>query len=707
MAEETACVPPASPLTKSKGGDKRRSFEAPRSSTSSGKGVPHYLRASTGSRHEFCKHGKKEEHDSEAEDSRPWRKPVTENARDMQQTKEGGVAAVGMKTVAVKPKPSADPLIKYPGRDTTTKQEISTTCENDDVLAEQGSSDTRQIVRGESKTSDGPETASSSQDVEKVTSEDTSSDAKDLSKKSNAVSKVKPSLRPPSPISSGPTVGRKSLDVGKVSEGKNGVDGRKIVEGRKSVDGGSSFEGRKSFEVRKIVAGRKSVDGSSFEGRKSIDGRKSIEGRATLNGRKLPYQSKIDPETTQNHELNLSNAENNSDGSKSADEMKSIEGSESSLEKKGSEEIKNSNLESNEKDDSLGKAKNKGKSEFLKKHVAVPKPKISTTKPPSPLHPLPAKLASPKPFAVKPPPPLRHPLPAKSPSHKSVAVKLQSPLHPSGNTPSRTGDDSQGSDKVSTSELDAKIVGKDTTVSPSSKPSLEEEKITNTKKVRVVRVISSVRKQSRLTKVAAKDPNDKGVQDNTADASKTAPEKKSPGSGSSLPPAPSLSKTTIRSRITYTPSRFKKSLVESEPNVAAKDAASASILRKGKAVDLDSENHRPTTTLKAWRTTSLADTAQINRRSSLKKRVSAIEAVKKNSSDSFLLRRPSSGRKKNVTVLFNKVIEETASRLARTRKSKVLALVGAFETVISIQNKSSAGAKPKPRKISSLAKASC
>lgn len=41
--------------------------------------------------------------------------------------------------------------------------------------------------------------------------------------------------------------------------------------------------------------------------------------------------------------------------------------------------------------------------------------------------------------------------------------------------------------------------------------------------------------------------------------------------------------------------------------------------------------------------------------------------------------------KKDMQVLFNNVIQETASKLVETRKSKVKALVGAFETVISLQ----------------------
>ncbi|XP_010522944.1 PREDICTED: uncharacterized protein LOC104801387 [Tarenaya hassleriana] len=42
--------------------------------------------------------------------------------------------------------------------------------------------------------------------------------------------------------------------------------------------------------------------------------------------------------------------------------------------------------------------------------------------------------------------------------------------------------------------------------------------------------------------------------------------------------------------------------------------------------------------------------------------------------------------KKKLQTLFNNVIEETASKLAEVRKSKVKALVGAFETVISLQD---------------------
>ncbi|KAK4751314.1 hypothetical protein SAY87_004796 [Trapa incisa] len=51
-----------------------------------------------------------------------------------------------------------------------------------------------------------------------------------------------------------------------------------------------------------------------------------------------------------------------------------------------------------------------------------------------------------------------------------------------------------------------------------------------------------------------------------------------------------------------------------------------------------------------------------------------------------LLRHSDIQEKKDAKGLFNNVIEETASKLVETRRSKVKALVGAFETIISLQD---------------------
>lgn len=54
---------------------------------------------------------------------------------------------------------------------------------------------------------------------------------------------------------------------------------------------------------------------------------------------------------------------------------------------------------------------------------------------------------------------------------------------------------------------------------------------------------------------------------------------------------------------------------------------------------------------------------------------------------SVVLKHQGVAEKKEEKSLFNHVIEETASKLVETKKSKVQALVGAFETVISLQEK--------------------
>lgn len=54
-------------------------------------------------------------------------------------------------------------------------------------------------------------------------------------------------------------------------------------------------------------------------------------------------------------------------------------------------------------------------------------------------------------------------------------------------------------------------------------------------------------------------------------------------------------------------------------------------------------------------------------------------------SEKVVLRHQDVEGKKDFQSLFNNVIEETASKLVKTKKSKVKALVGAFETIISLQ----------------------
>lgn len=74
------------------------------------------------------------------------------------------------------------------------------------------------------------------------------------------------------------------------------------------------------------------------------------------------------------------------------------------------------------------------------------------------------------------------------------------------------------------------------------------------------------------------------------------------------------------------------------------------------------------------------------RRSFRKKDIGGSDSTLPNSeSQIVILKHQATLKKKDAQALFNHVIEETASKLVETRKSKVKALVGAFETVISLQ----------------------
>ncbi|XP_022144540.1 flocculation protein FLO11-like isoform X2 [Momordica charantia] len=121
-----------------------------------------------------------------------------------------------------------------------------------------------------------------------------------------------------------------------------------------------------------------------------------------------------------------------------------------------------------------------------------------------------------------------------------------------------------------------------------------------------------------------------------------------------------------------------------------KDSSSLSVsFKKGKAVDLHSENPSPTR-LKFIRGRSFGDNekSKDGQRTSFKKVVN--KGISKDSipsSEKVVLRHQNVQGKKDTQVLFNKVIAETAGKLVRNQKGKVKALVGAFEKVISLQDK--------------------
>ncbi|GMI67430.1 hypothetical protein like AT5G39380 [Hibiscus trionum] len=108
---------------------------------------------------------------------------------------------------------------------------------------------------------------------------------------------------------------------------------------------------------------------------------------------------------------------------------------------------------------------------------------------------------------------------------------------------------------------------------------------------------------------------------------------------------------------------------------------------RGKVVDIQSENNGPRR-LKFRRGRLLGGNQNVKgeRKTFRTREVDGSMNDKQPGGEKVVLRHQDLQGKKDEQGLFNNVIEETASKLVETRKSKVKALVGAFETVISLQD---------------------
>lgn len=111
--------------------------------------------------------------------------------------------------------------------------------------------------------------------------------------------------------------------------------------------------------------------------------------------------------------------------------------------------------------------------------------------------------------------------------------------------------------------------------------------------------------------------------------------------------------------------------------------------RRGKVIDNQIEKNTPRK-LKFRRAKMLPEKANVEDdggRKSYRKRDETSSESNIASQEKVVLRHQDIEDKKDAQGLLNNVIEETASKLVEARKSKVKALVGAFETVISLQEK--------------------
>ncbi|KAL2523156.1 uncharacterized protein Fot_27079 [Forsythia ovata] len=114
--------------------------------------------------------------------------------------------------------------------------------------------------------------------------------------------------------------------------------------------------------------------------------------------------------------------------------------------------------------------------------------------------------------------------------------------------------------------------------------------------------------------------------------------------------------------------------------------------RRGKVVDLKSDNNNPRR-LRFRRGRILVEDQEgkgdLRRKTFKNGVVNDDKNDADSSSEKVVLKHQNIQGKKDAQGLFNNVIEETASKLVKSRKSKVKALVGAFETVISLQESKS------------------
>ncbi|XP_010453678.1 PREDICTED: bromodomain adjacent to zinc finger domain protein 2B-like [Camelina sativa] len=131
---------------------------------------------------------------------------------------------------------------------------------------------------------------------------------------------------------------------------------------------------------------------------------------------------------------------------------------------------------------------------------------------------------------------------------------------------------------------------------------------------------------------------------------------------------------------------------------SAKEERLKQRVKRGKIVDLRSQGNNSPRKLKFKRGRVVAG-ADTNSKSGSRRRLKTKGTNLSNDKEqqqqqqqkpTVVLKHQETDNKRDSRVLlYNNVIEETANKLAQTRKSKVKALVGAFESVISLQEKTS------------------
>ncbi|MED6181053.1 hypothetical protein PIB30_015971 [Stylosanthes scabra] len=306
------------------------------------------------------------------------------------------------------------------------------------------------------------------------------------------------------------------------------------------------------------------------------------------------------------------------------------------------------------------------------------------------------------------------------------------------NSSKRFGSKMNGEIKMEKGAADSKTASRKlmapirTPVSP--RPSLVRVASLNSRKNRSLKIVSNLKNQQNARKVASEEPNnnDNQVEEKTLyvinmesgndilESDNYPSYDNEPSVPHMSPPKPSPPSTSQsesqedQEESDYTTSEFEVDSVSSNHElecmengetleveekgkptkggiVCSEDTVQVLKLkfRRGRVVDNQLERNTPRR-LKFRRAKLLGEKANLKgQRKSLKGQdegfADGTDAT--TGPEKVVLRHQDMQDKKDAQGLFNNVIEETASKLVESRKSKVKALVGAFETVISLQER--------------------
>ncbi|BFG26592.1 hypothetical protein CerSpe_128650 [Prunus speciosa] len=320
---------------------------------------------------------------------------------------------------------------------------------------------------------------------------------------------------------------------------------------------------------------------------------------------------------------------------------------------------------------------------------------------------------------------------------KSLALKQMSSPESSGGLKGQRNSDVKISKRAGTPIVALKKVSVPPTAPMSPRPSLRRVASLKAQKNRTVKVVSPLKNHNKIRKAKPKQLNNDEVHEKTLYVIKIETENKPLESGQNKncevepSPSPPSSSSSPESLCLPNPVSFSShegedheseyTMSETEDYSFSEDSEvdyreNAETLkegdkgkprksgmvcseekdgqplkfRRGKVVDGQFENDSPRR-LKFRRGRVLGENqnvkADAQRRSFKKRCANGDTLATEPGAEKVVLRHQDVQGKKDEKGLFNNVIEETASKLVETRKSKVKALVGAFETVISLQER--------------------